>query len=121
MTPANPDEPKPMPTDQDWGLVLLAMEIPIGAPVCVRTVDDGVAVGILRCASGYKVGLTNVFTLHSWSGTGRPAGSVSDMLDNAASLVIRCAVRPKRIIDRVSSMDEITMERYRQLAASPRA
>lgn len=112
---------KPTPADSDWGLVLQAMEIPIGTPVCVRTVDDGVAVGFLACAAGFKVGLLDVFTLHSWSGTGRDAGSISDMLDNPGTPVIRTAVRPKRVIDRVSSIDPMTMERYRQLAASPRA
>jgi hypothetical protein len=107
-------------TDQDWSIVLESVEISIGACVCLRTIGDGVVVGILAGAAGKKVALRDAFILHSWSGSGPNAGSVADMLDNPATLVIRTAMRRKRIVEEISSLDEIGRERYDQLKAAPR-
>lgn len=108
-------------TDEAWGLVMEAIDLRVGAPVVVRSVDQGVIVGTLAAAAGRMVALRDATPLHSWTGCGQGTGSVYDLIAHPEAVAIRSEPVSMIVVLNVSDVVPITAERAAQLAAGPRS
>lgn len=105
-------------SDPAWGLMLEALELKIGAPVLVRTRNEGVTAGILAAAAEDKVALKPAVPVWSWSGTGG-TGSVHDLAEAPTVQIRRSAIRPWLVITEVASIQPLSPERYQEICDAP--
>lgn len=103
-------------TDENFSLLMEAIELSIGDLVAVRSVDHGCCVGRLAGGVGRSVALRDSIHLHSWNGTGGK-GTLYDLLrDYQSATCARSAVQQRVIVHEVSDITPISEEVYRHFA-----